>query len=244
MDPYASTVTLDPACRRLYLVRHGETLYGAGNGGAALAGDDLTERGYRQIEALAALFADVPLDAIYASPLGRAQATASTIARRNGAAVTTVADLREIEPGDFGGQEIPAIFAAVRAFFDSAETGWDTPYLGGETYRQLRDRVWPLIDAHARRRDWRRIAVVAHGGVNNAIIGRVLGAEGPGLANVEQDFGCVNIIDYVAGRPVLRLLNFTAYDPLKTGLEVPSLDVLKNVLETAFQLSFDGGSER
>ena len=232
----------DPAfpCRRLYLVRHGETLYG-GDSAAALAGGDLTERGYRQIEALAELFADVPLDAIYASPLGRAQATAQTIARRNGAAVTTVEALREIEPGDFGGSAIPAIFAAVRAFFASSETHWDTPYLGGETYRQLRDRVWPLIDDHSRRRDWKRIAVVAHGGVNNAIIGRVLGAEGPGLANIEQDFGCVNIVDYVGDRPVLRLLNFTAYDPLKTGLEMPSLDVLKDVLEAAFQLSLDEG---
>lgn len=236
--------TRDPTCRRLYLIRHGETLYGGGDPEAALAGDDLTERGYQQIEALAALFAEVPLDAIYASPLGRAQATASTIARRNGAAVTTVAGLREIEPGDFSAQEIPAIFAAVRAFFVSPDTDWDTPYLGGETYRQLRDRVWPLIEEHARRHDWRRIAVVAHGGVNNAIVGRVLGAEGPGLVNVDQDFGCVNIIDYVADRPILRLLNFTAYDPLKTGLEVPSLDVLKDVLEAAFQLSLDDGGRR
>jgi len=223
-------------CRRLYLIRHGETLYGGGGAGS-LAGDDLTAHGYRQIEALAELFAAVPLDAIYASPLGRAQATAATIARRAGGAVTTVDALREIQPGDFGGTEIPAIFAAVRAFFASPETDWDTPYLGGETYRQLRDRVWPLIEEHGRRHDWRRVAVVAHGGVNNAVIGRVLGAEGPGLANIDQDFGCVNMIDFVGDRPVLRLLNFTAYDPLKTGLEGSSLDVLQEVLETAFQVS-------
>ena len=206
-----------------------------------VAADDLTERGYRQIEVLAELFTVVPLDAIYASPLGRAQATAETIARRNGARVITVDALREIQPGDFGGTEIPAIFAAVRAFFASPDTDWDTPYLGGETYRELRERVWPLIEEHGRRRDWRRVAVVAHGGVNNAVIGRVLGAEGPGLANIDQDFGCVNMIDYGGDRPVLRLLNFTAYDPLKTGLEVSSLDVLRDVLESAFQVSFDQG---
>lgn len=231
------------SCRRLYLIRHGETLYG-GDGASALAGGDLTERGYRQIEVLAELFTAVPLDAIYASPLGRAQATAQTIARSNGAPVITVDTLREIQPGDFGGTEIPAIFAAVRAFFASPDTDWDTPYLGGETYRQLRERVWPLIEEHGRRRDWKRVAVVAHGGVNNAVIGRVLGAEGPGLANIDQDFGCVNMIDYVGDRPMLRLLNFTAYDPLKTGLEVPSLDVLKDVLETAFRLSLGEGGPK
>ena len=227
------------SCRWLYLVRHGETLYGTTGGAGALAGDDLTERGYRQIETLAELFADVALDAIYASPLGRAQATAQTIARRTGTPVTTVPALHEIQPGDFGGTPIPAIFAAVREFFAGPATDWDTPYLGGETYRQLRDRVWPLIEEHGHRRDWKRVAVVAHGGVNNAIIGRVLGAEGPGLANIDQDFGCVNMIDYMGDRPVIRLLNFTAYDPLKTGLEVPSLDVLQDVLETALRVSFD-----
>ncbi|MBI3768575.1 MAG: histidine phosphatase family protein [Deltaproteobacteria bacterium] len=138
---------LEPACRRLYLIRHGETLYGGEREGA-LPGRDLTERGYRQIETLAELLAEVPLDAIYASPLGRAQATAETIARRNGAVVTTVASLREIESGDVVAKEISAIFAAVRAFFASPDTGWDTPYLGGETYRRLRERVWPLIDEH------------------------------------------------------------------------------------------------
>lgn len=228
----------DSGCRRLYLIRHGETLYGADAEGA-LPGRDLTERGYQQIEALAELLADVPLDAIYASPLGRAQATAETIARRNVVPVTTVPALREIEPGEVGGKGMSELLAAVRAFFVGPDTHWDTPYLGGETYRDLRERVWPLIDEHGRRRDWRRVAIVAHGGVNNAIIGRILGATGPGLANVEQDFGCVNIIDYFDDRPILRLLNFTAYDPLKAGLEAGSLDVMRAVLESAFRLSPD-----
>ena len=68
---------------------------------------------------------------------------------------------------------------------------------------------------------------MAHGGVNNAVHRPVLGTGEPGLANIEQDFGGLNIIDVVAGRPVLRLLNFTAYDPLKAGLESSSMDVLR-----------------
>lgn len=201
----------------------------------ALPGHDLTERGYQQIDALATLLADVPLDAIYTSPLGRARATAETIARRNPAPVTVIEALREIQPGNVVGKELAEIFTAIRAFFASPETDWDTPYLGGETYRQLRERVWPLVDDHGRRDDWRRVAIVAHGGVNNAILGRLLGAEGPGLINVEQDFGCVNIVDFLGDRPILRLLNFTAYDPLKTSLELPSLVVLQRVLEEAFR---------
>ncbi len=220
--PYVRAVTPVSRCRRLYLIRHGETLYGGEH--------HLTVEGFRQIEALGGLLAGVPLETIYASPLGRAQATAETIARHVQAPIVTVDALREIEPGAIGGDDFDAILARIRGFFAGPETTWDTPFLGGETYRQVRERVWPLIEDLGRRDDWRRVAVVAHGGVNNAVIGRLLGSQGPGLANVDQDFGCVNIIDFFGGRPVLRLLNFTVYDALKVALEAPSIDAVADLL--------------
>jgi broad specificity phosphatase PhoE len=237
------TAPPDPTCRRIFLVRHGETLYGGAREGA-LPGQDLTERGYRQIEALGEMLSGVSLDAIYASPLGRAQASARTLAAKTGAPVTTVESLCEIIPGDLAQLDMAQIFAAVRGFFANGDTDWDTPYLGGETYRTLRDRVWPLFEDLLRRSDWRRIAVVAHGGVNNAVIGHVIGALGPRLANVEQDFGCVNIIDVVADRPILRLLNFTAYDPLKTSMETSSLEILKGVLEAGLAITLEDTEDR
>jgi hypothetical protein len=53
----------------------------------------------------------------------------------------------------------------------------------------------------------------------------------PGLANIEQDFGALNIVDIIGGRPVVRLLKFTAYDPMKAGLEASSMDIVQRVLE-------------
>jgi broad specificity phosphatase PhoE len=222
--------------RRIFLVRHGETLYG-GRSEGALPGSDLTDRGYKQIEALAALLESTDLDAVYTSPLGRTQATARTLIASRDIPIVTVDDLREIVPGDVSGREMAQIFAAVRAFFADPTTDWDTPYLGGETYRQLRERVWPFFADLLARDDWRRVAVVAHGGVNNAVLGRVLGHDGPTLANVEQDFGCLNILDVLGDRPLVRLLNFTAYDPLKCELETPSIDVLRRLLEAGFQVA-------
>jgi broad specificity phosphatase PhoE len=230
--------TAVPTCRRIFLVRHGETLYGGASEGA-LPGGDLTEQGYRQIESLAELLHDVQLDAIYSSPLGRATATARTLAGASGVAITTIDDLREIVPGEITGKEMAQIFAAVRTFFANPATDWDTPYLGGETYRDLRARVWPLFQSLLADQGWQRVAVVAHGGVNNAVLGHVLGASGPSLVNIEQDFGCLNIIDVVGGRPILRLANFTAYDPAKTGMETSSMDILRGVLESGLQLSLD-----
>lgn len=223
--------------RRVFLVRHGETLYGAGTAGT----DDLTPAGYRQIEALERVLRPTPLDAIYASPLERAQATARTLAGASGVPITTVDTLREITPGDLSvltassTRDVAGFLGQAIGYFVDPATRWDTPYLGGESYRDLRERVWPFFADLLDRQDWRRVLVVAHGGVNNALIGRILGTGEPGLANIEQDFGGLNIIDVVAGRPVLRLLNFTAYDPLKADLEASSMDVLRGLLENGLE---------
>ena len=222
------------ATRRIFLVRHGETLYGAGHSGT----DDLTPEGYRQIEALERVLRPIQVDAIYASPLERAQATARTLAGASGVPVTTVDSLREIIPGDLSrlsassAQGVGGFLRQAIGYFVDPATDWDTPYLGGETYRGLRERVWPFFADLLRRPEWRRVVVVAHGGVNNALIGRVLGTAEPGLANIEQDFGGLNLIDVVGDRPVIRLLNFTAYDPLKSGLEAGSMDIVRGLLET------------
>jgi broad specificity phosphatase PhoE len=222
--------------RRIFLVRHGATLYGAGTGGS----DDLTPDGYRQIEALEELIRPTTLDAIYASPLERAQATARTLAGASGVPITTVETLREIMPGDLSllaatsTQDVAGFLRQAIGYFVDPETCWDTPYLGGETYRGLRERVWPFFVELMQNPDWRRVLVVAHGGVNNAVLGRILGTGEPGLANVEQDFGGLNLIDLIAGRPVLRLLNFTAYDPVKAGLETGSMDILRSILESGW----------
>jgi broad specificity phosphatase PhoE len=237
--PVPASDPIDPRVRRIFLVRHGETLYGGGT----MTGDDLTPEGYRQIEALEELLRPVAIDAIYASPLERAQATARTLAGASGVPVTTVETLREIMPGDLSQIQAaaapdPAAFLRQAiAYFVDPETRWDTPYLGGETYRALRERVWPFFERLMADPAWRRVVVVAHGGVNNAVIGRVLGTAEPGLANIEQDFGGLNLIDVVEGRPVLRLMNFTAYDLLKSGLEISSMDVLRGILETSLGIT-------
>ena len=64
---------------KLYLIRHAEAegnLYRIAQGQYNSA---ITEHGYRQIQALARRFAEIPVDAVYASDLYRTCATASAI---------------------------------------------------------------------------------------------------------------------------------------------------------------------
>jgi phosphoserine phosphatase len=214
-------MTSPEAARRLYLLRHGETLYTS----ADRTGSLLTERGHRQLDVLAALFEDLPLDAIYSSPIGRARLTAGTIADRVGLPITEVEALREIRAGGPPDRDRQELYDQVRDYFLRSNVDLDEPYCGGESFRQLGERIGSFFDDLWSRADWRRVVVVAHSGVNRAYLGQVLRHQGPGLPPFEQDFGCLNIIDQQGDQLIIRLLNFTAHDPLKIGLDAAAIEI-------------------
>jgi len=213
--------------RRIYLVRHGETLYRGISGAGGAAPYDLTERGVERLRGLAELFRLIQVDRVVASPLARSFDTASIIAEPLVLPVKVDDDLREITAGSYDGKTGHEIFSEVQHFFVSRETHWDTPYVGGETYRQLRSRGQLFLERALADPGWQTMVAVAHGGINNALLSVVLGKdESSGLLNVEQDFGCVNVLDHDGERFILRLLNFTSYDPLKADLKLPAVQIL------------------
>ena len=210
-------------------MRHGETLY---LGSQADDDTDLTPEGRRQIEAAGVIFDAVPLDLVVASPMRRAVGTATIIARRQGRQVETLEELREIVPGRLDGMEVTEIFSQVLRFFSSPSISWDTPFLGGETFRQVRDRVRRCIEGLLGRPGWTNALAVAHGGANMAIFAAVLRLHEGQIPNLEQDLGCINAIDFDdQGRATVRLVNFSAHDPLKAAQREPSFERLRRVLE-------------
>lgn len=210
-------------------MRHGETLY---LGSASEDGTDLTPEGRRQIEAAAEMFRTIPLDLVVASPMRRAQGTAGIIAALHGRPIEVVPELREIMPAVADGMQVAEIFAQVLAFFSSPAVTWDTPFVGGETFRALRARVLGFVNALLARSEWSTALAVAHGGANLAVFACVLGLSDGEIPRLEQDLGCINAIDFDdEGRALVRLVNFSAHDPLKDALREPSFARLRRVLE-------------
>lgn len=229
-----------PGVRRIYLVRHGETLYQGVSGASETSPYDLTDRGVAQLRGLAELFREIRVDRVVASPLARSFDTATILAAPGGAKVDVDEDLREIVAGSYDGKSGHEIFSEVLQFFTSPTTTWDTPYVGGETYRQLRERGRSFLERALADPDWQTMVAVAHGGINNALLSVVLGKdEASGLLNVEQDFGCVNVLDHDGERFVLRLLNFTSDDPLKSGLRVPAVKMLAGLIGAQLGIAKD-----
>jgi len=210
-------------------MRHGETLY---LGRQSEDGSDLTVEGRRQIEAAAELFRAVPLDLVVSSPMRRAMATAGIIAASKHLGVEPANDLREIIPGAIGHLETGEVFSRVLEFFSSPDVTWDTPFMDGETFRQLGVRVMRFVAHLLGRAGWTDVLAVAHGGVNMALFAGVLALREGEIPRLEQDLCCINVVDFdEQGRGLTRLVNFSADDPLKAGHREPSFVRLRHVLE-------------
>ena len=84
----------------IYLIRHAEAegnLYRFAQGQSE---SSITGLGYKQIDALAERFRDIPLDALYSSDLKRTQTTAGAITRYHELTPILSSELREICLGE------------------------------------------------------------------------------------------------------------------------------------------------
>lgn len=116
----------------IHLVRHAEVENPDNIWYGRLEGWALSERGLRQIEALAEHFAGSPLAAVYSSPLTRAMQTSTAIAARHGLEVQIHEDIIESEahlqglPGDRRLFKNPA---NIRYFLNPMRPSWGEPYV-------------------------------------------------------------------------------------------------------------------
>jgi len=153
---------------RILAIRHGETAWNVDTRLQGHLDIPLNDVGTKQAQHLAqALVQRDVIDAIYASDLSRAHATALAIAQRVGQTVTTHAGLRERHFGQFQGRTFVEIEAELpdHAWHWRKRTPDWTPPEGGESLIALRDRIVSTVDELAVRHPGQQIVMVAHGGV-------------------------------------------------------------------------------
>jgi len=148
----------------IYLIRHAEAegnLYRIAQG---QKNSLLTDRGWRQVQALEQRFADVHIDAIYSSDLYRTCATASAIYKPKGLPLQRRAGLREISVGDWEQHtwgEIYRMDPVQMDNFSNHLTLWHTN--GAETPYQVLERVQKTLKEIAAENDGKTVAVFSHG---------------------------------------------------------------------------------
>ena len=216
-DPFLS---LENGGTEVYLVRHADALPGADevvDGGY----DDqsLSELGRRQSLALAARLREIPIAAIYSSPIKRARQTAAFVADVLGLEVYVDEDLREVDlepiaPHLLANLESEARAVAVRSYLRDIEEaalriGIWSQIPGSEPSAAVRARLMAVIGRLASEYPGQRLAIITHSGAINAYIAAILG--------LERDFffpasnTSISVLRVKGQRHLLIKLNDTAH---------------------------------
>jgi uncharacterized phosphatase len=192
----------------LTLVRHGQTDWNLERRIQGSTDIPLNDTGRADARAAASALAGESYDAIYASPLVRAQETASIIASELGLSTPqTVHGVREREFGEAEGMLVDDYLEQFGGWHAEAT---DRGIVGCETLDAVRDRALDeldLIARESRRRSSPRaesIVVVSHGGVIRALLMHASGGTLPREGDVLRN-GSVH--RFVAESGSLRLLD-------------------------------------
>ncbi|MEU2515833.1 histidine phosphatase family protein [Streptomyces syringium] len=178
----ADTGTTAPAPagrgRRIVLWRHGQTAWNVERRFQGSTDIELTETGVAQARRAARLLAALRPDAIVASDLRRAMATAAELAAVTGLEIASDAGLRETYAGAWQGLTHDEIIAAYGEQYAAWKRGEPVRRGGGELETEVADRAAPVVLGAAEKLpDGGTLVVVSHGGTIRTTIGRLLGLE-------------------------------------------------------------------
>lgn len=200
---------------RLFLARHGESVWNLGHRGESRARFQgrldvaLSPRGREQARALGRALARYGLAAAYVSPLARAWETAEIALDGRGVPLVALEELRELSLGEWEGRSI----AEVRARAGDPYAAWrraplESPPPGSEPLEQVRGRVLTAVRriaaAHPNGDD---VAVIAHGGVISVYACHLLGCSFNALWRLRIDNASLTVV----APPRLVTLNDTTH---------------------------------
>ncbi|MFI6860707.1 histidine phosphatase family protein [Streptomyces sp. NPDC050421] len=164
--------------RRIVLWRHGQTAWNLERRFQGSTDIELTEEGVGQARRAARLLASLKPDAIVASDLRRAAATAAELVAITGLGVAHDPGLRETYAGAWQGLTHEEIVGLYGDQYAAWKRGEPVRRGGGELETEVADRAAPVVLAHADKLpDDGTLVVVSHGGTIRTTIGRLLGLE-------------------------------------------------------------------
>ncbi len=180
----------------LLLIRHGENDYvKTGKMAGRLPGVHLNERGQKQAEALAEALKDVPLKAIYSSPLERAMETSKPIAKEHKLKIIQRPDLMDTDIGKWQGKSWRLLsLTKVWRIVQHAPSRFRFP--DGESFPEMQIRIANVLEKivkeHSRPKDI--IAVVFHADPIKLAVSHFLGLPLDHFQRLSCDTGSLTVL--------------------------------------------------
>ena len=216
--------------RRIYLMRHCEVDYFDSNGNPARFQDvPLNQHGFQQALEMRPLLEGVVFEKLFCSGLLRTVQTLQTVLGNDSVRPDYLQDFREIEPSAIHPPPGKNLKLWEKDFLGSLGPGLtpESKFMGGETFGNFTSRVNKALDELLADESWNCVLLVAHSVVNRWILCRFLNLGLNGISALEQDAGCLNLIELPReSSPFIRLLNYTPLDRAKATLRKNSLEML------------------
>lgn len=200
----------------LLLIRHGENEYvKTGKMAGRLPGVHLNQRGRQQAADLAEALEDVPLNALYSSPLERAVETAEPLAAGRKLEIQLRPDLMDNDIGKWQGRSLKALSRMKKwKIVQQAPSRFTFPE--GESFLQTQTRIASCLDEIAARHKPKDIvAVVFHADPIKLAVAHYLGMPLDHFQRLACDTGSVTVL-YVAemGAHLVKLNQRPPFDLL------------------------------
>lgn len=211
---------------RLYLVRHGATQASAEDRFAGAIDVELSAEGLSQARSLGARLRDVPLAAVYASPMKRTLATAHELADPQGVSVHPLDAFREIAHGHW---ENRARRDVELECADEYKRWEQDPYTfapaDGETGLSVVARAFPALRTAITAHPGEHVAIVSHKATIRLMLCALLGMDARGYRDhLDLSPASLTVLDFkdeVRGR--LICFNDTSHYERFPGKPEPRL---------------------
>lgn len=211
------------AMTRIFLIRHGATTLTAEDRFAGSTDVPLSDEGREQARRLAQRLADLPVKAVYASPLGRTMETARILAAPHTCEVRPREGLKEIAHGHWEQltrHEVEAQYPEEAAAWEEDPYTYAPP--GGESGLAVTARALPALIEIVRQHEGEPVIVVSHKATIRLLLSSLLGFDPRRYRdNLDQNPAALNIVDFRDPvRARLMLFNDTSHYS-EEGLAVP-----------------------
>ena len=199
----------------LLLIRHGENDFvKTGKLPGQSAGIHLNERGQKQAQALGEALKEVPIKAIYSSPLERAMETAEPIATSHQLEIIQEQHLMDADVGKWQGKSLKVLrLTNAWKIVQNAPSRFQFP--GGESFIDLQTRVANALENIIRKHNKPKhiIALVFHGDPIKLAISHFLGLPLDHFQRLSCDTGSITVL-YVSemGANLIKLNQRPPFD--------------------------------
>ncbi len=193
----------------LLLIRHGENDFvKSGKMAGRLPGIHLNEKGQKQAQALADALKDVPLKAVYSSPLERAMETAKPIAESHKLKIVQEPDLMDTDIGKWQGRSWRVLgLTKVWRIVQNAPSRFRFPE--GESFLEAQTRYVMAIERIIQKNNKPKdiVAVVFHADPIKLVVSHFLGMPLDHFQRLSCDTGSMTVLNTSETRANLIKMN-------------------------------------